>query len=279
MPLAALGPILAGAAGVSGAATTAAWTAIGAGTVAGTNLIGAKLQGNAARDAAALQVGAADRAAQAQLQAQREALDFTKQQAGYDANVAEANRHANYDQYVASRGKTNSVADLLGMPHEQIPGYVPLPAFPGAAGPNGAGPTTPGAPGATAAGAGANRLPAAGSINWTADPETLGNQLTAYFKGHGVAPSEVPYWVREAGSLVARGQQLNDPQYADKRLAAAEIFGGGAASPAPATSPYRPPSALQVLNPSAPPYQALPVSPGLVLPTYRPQSAAAYLGM
>src|SRR5581483_3518193 len=70
-------------------------------------------------------------------------------------------------------------------------------------------------------------MPGQGEVDWTADPNTLATQLNAYFTKRGVAPSETPYWVQQASALVARGKELNDPTYADKRLAAADIFGGG----------------------------------------------------
>ncbi len=67
-------------------------------------------------------------------------------------------------------------------------------------------------------------------INWGADPQTLTQQLTAYFASKGVPPTEVPYWVSKAPELVQRGQELGNPGYADQRLGAADILGGGGAS-------------------------------------------------
>ncbi len=70
-------------------------------------------------------------------------------------------------------------------------------------------------------------------INWGADPQTLTQQLTAYFASKGVPPTEVPYWVSKAPELVQRGQELGNPGYADQRLGAADILGGGGGSSAP----------------------------------------------
>jgi hypothetical protein len=271
MPLAVLGPILAGAAGTSAAATTAAWGAIAAGGAVAGNLVGAHMQGGAARDAAASTAAAANHAADVQGQAQKDTLAFQERQAAHDDTVAEANRKANYDQWVASRSKLNSVADLLGMPHESIPGYVPLPPSPiGASGPGApAGAVSGGAQPASGAGA----TPA---INWSSP--TLAADLSAFFKGRGVSDHEVPYWVAKAPELLARGQQLNDPQYATKRLLEADVFGGGAPA---AGGPMTAPSAQMALGMAPPPtaYRTPAVAPALALPMYRPQSAAAYLGM
>jgi hypothetical protein len=79
-------------------------------------------------------------------------------------------------------------------------------------------------------------------VNWTADPATLTQQLNSYFTSKGVATTETPYWVSKAAELVQRGQQLNDPTYADKRLAAADIFGGQSAPQTSATAQAAPTS-------------------------------------
>ncbi len=69
--------------------------------------------------------------------------------------------------------------------------------------------------------------PAGGAIDWTADPATLTQQLTAFFASKGVPPTEVPYWVSKAPELVARGKEINNPNYAMDRLNAADSLGGG----------------------------------------------------
>jgi hypothetical protein len=82
--------------------------------------------------------------------------------------------------------------------------------------------------------------PAPAGIDWTAPPDQLASSLTNYFQKAGKPATEVPYWVTQAPSLVARGKELNDPNYANKRLAAADIFGGGGASPVSSVLPPRP---------------------------------------
>lgn len=273
MPLAALGPILAGAVGTSAAATTAAWGAIAAGTMAGTNLVGAHMQGNAARDAARMQTGAADRAAEAQREGQREAQAFLERQAGYDANVAETNRHANYDQYVASRAKLNSVADLLGMPHEQIPGYVPLPSSPFAGGAAGARPVGSGAtpPAAAARGGSAEDLRAliAGGM----DPQQAVAQFNQRY-GRTTGNEARYYDPSQHGGVATIGLP---EAYLSLEPNGWQITPRGNSAP---SGPYRAPSIEGVFGGSAtPPYRPQPMTPALALPAYRPQSVAAYLGM
>lgn len=153
MPLAALGGILAGAAGTSAAATAGAWGAIGAGTAAATGLVGASKQASGARDAAATQSDAATKAAKLQTDAANHAADlkakadadtlaFTKQQAALDEQRAEAANRANYDQWKAKADQHNAMADMIGVPRVSVPSYVPLT-------PNTTGPTS----GAAAGGA------------------------------------------------------------------------------------------------------------------------------
>jgi len=84
-------------------------------------------------------------------------------------------------------------------------------------------------------------------IDWTAPPDQLAQSLTNYFTKAGVSAHEVPYWVGKAGELVARGKETGDPNYANKRLAAADVFGGGGgAAPRsvamPATAPMMAPA-------------------------------------
>lgn len=114
MPLAALGPILIGAAGTSAAATTAAWGAIGAGAMAGSSMYGAHKQASAAEDAAAAQTAANDKA-----------LAFQKTQAENDYQNQESTRRANFDQWSARQTSNNSVRRALGLGAINIPGYVP----------------------------------------------------------------------------------------------------------------------------------------------------------
>ncbi len=203
------------------------------------------------------QIDAADRAAQiaadaskygtdAQTAASKAAEAFARQQAEAAYIASETANKANYGQYLAREHRLQSVGDLLGAGPRETPAYVPQPD------PMLNGPSSPQSVGQVLS----KGSPAASAVNWTADPDTLGKQLTGYFASKGVAPTEVPYWVSKAGELVARGKEINDPAYADKRLAAANILGGGGqAAPAvskPAYQPYVAPSIAQLFAQYAP---------------------------
>ena len=125
MPLAALGPILLGAAGTSAAATTAAWGAIGAGATAGLGFAGASKQAGAAQRAAELQTASANRAADIQAKAAADALAFQRQQAEADWRNSEITRQANYEQWRSGQQRLSPLGELLGLGPRQIPGYVP----------------------------------------------------------------------------------------------------------------------------------------------------------
>lgn len=151
MPLAALGPILLGAAGTTAAATTAAWGAIGAGVSAGTSLIGAHMQAGAAEDAAHLQVDASKYAADKQDAAAQRAEAWQRQQAEAQWQQQETDRKANYDQWAAKRRNIGSIGKFLGLGSGgDIPAYVPSVdprlTAPGAPLPAGPGQTPPGGP-------------------------------------------------------------------------------------------------------------------------------------
>lgn len=125
MPLAALAPILMGAAGTSAAATTAAWGAIGAGAMAGANIYGANKQSGAASDAANAQMQAANHAADVQAKSAADTLAWQKQQAENDYRNQEATRRANFDQWASGMGAKNSVRAALGLGRVNVPVYVP----------------------------------------------------------------------------------------------------------------------------------------------------------
>ncbi len=152
MPLAALGPILAGTAGAAGAAaTTGAWTAIGAGALGATQLIGASKQAGAAQKAAAITSAATTKGAELQAESQRQQLEFTKAEAERQRLADEATRRANYEQWAAGQRRHGTLAQLLGLPDPEIPGYVPgyTPGTLGAASgmpASGTSPTTPAGP-------------------------------------------------------------------------------------------------------------------------------------
>jgi hypothetical protein len=213
-------------------ALAALTAAAGAGGAVASGAIGAHAAGSAANTAA----GAQTAAMQTQLQAEREAtaaqtaasdkqLAYNTQQAALARQDAETNREGDYASWAAREGRLGTIGEALGLPARQIPAFRPLGADPSAGGSSGA-PVS------------AATLPKQGEVDWTAAPDKLGQQLTGYFTSRGVNPGEVPYWVSKAAELVQRGQQLNDPAYADKRLAAADVFGaiGGRPAAAPAGS-------------------------------------------
>lgn len=175
----------------------------------------AKIQSDAARRASQQQIAATTAATAAATKGNEESLAFQQQQADRAYDTDEVNRHGTYDQWAAREGRLSTIGGMLGMPAREIPGYVPLPARGGSG--------SSGQPSAAL-------MPAQGEVDWSAAPNVLQGQLAAFFTKRGAPTSEVPYWVGKAQELVARGQELKDPLYASKRLAAADIFGGGQAS-------------------------------------------------
>jgi type II secretory pathway pseudopilin PulG len=184
---------------------------ITAAATAGSSVAAAKMQSSAAKKAAALQAQSAASAQAAQTSATDQALQFQKDQAALDNARQETNRRADYDQWAARENRISTLGQALGLGARQIPGYVPGPMSG----------QTPGTIAGTAGASGGDRLSAAASVDGS--PASL----DAFFKSQGVANSETPYWAGKWQELVARGKELNDPQYAAKRLAAAEVFGGG----------------------------------------------------
>jgi hypothetical protein len=162
---------------------------LAASAAAGGSVASAAISSNAAKSAAAanaaalekstaLQTTAQTHAADVQTSAADKALAFERQQAAYDASVAETNRKANYDQYVDRQSMLGSVGEALGLPHRNISPYTPLPASPYALTPGDAlgqpKPTAPGAP------------PAGGDPR---DPAFINAQLQGVYKQLGVAPT------------------------------------------------------------------------------------------
>lgn len=240
------------------------WGAVGA-TAAGTGaIVAAKMQSSAGRDAANTTAAAANHAADLSSQANAEALAFQKQQAENAFQNSEAARRANYDQYADQRRRVGSVGDAFGVPgFGDVPPYVP-----------GVDPNLTGTGGAPSVGdvlSGPSSSGGAPSVNFSAPADQLTAQLNAYFKSRGVANTETPYWVSKAAELVARGQQLNDPNYAMKRLAAADIFGGSSGATAP-------PPVGSVGDYLSPQYSRAPIAPALPLPSLYPAgSIGSYL--
>lgn len=192
-------------------ALPAFWGALAAGTAGAAGIYGANKSSETAQQGQKQQADAnADAIAEQQRQDAIQKQEFDQQQAAAKAQWdAEQNIRAPYR--AAGSAALGSLGDILGV------------NFRGGGGaPSGSGT----APTPSQGGSG----PTPQGIDWTASAPALTQSLTNYFQKAGVPASEVPYWVQQAPSLVARGQQLNDPNYANKRLAAADIFGGGPSS-------------------------------------------------
>jgi hypothetical protein len=209
----------------------------------GLNYLGQQQQLGANQDALTQQLAATKYASDAQSQSAANQLAFLKQQAGYDAASAEANRAGNYDQWAAKQRQLGTVGQALGLPARDIPAYVPLPAYGGGttAPAPGTGPAGTVAPGVVGPGPGPSAT--SGGLPQIDPSKPIGPQAAAYIQSRGGTPNptSADYWQSKWPELVARGQQLGDPLYAQKRLAAADELGGGGAAPAAAALPrYQP---------------------------------------
>lgn len=207
------------------ATSTIIGISVAAGT-AGAGIYAAHEQSGAAKDAAKTQADASTHAADIQSKAADEQLAFQRQQAENDWRNQQQTQQANYNQWAAGRGRLRSLGAMTGIDIGADPAYVPGidPRFDTGASPlpssTTASPTTSGPPTSAPTG------PVDGSAA----------SISAFFKSKGVPDTETPYWVSKWPELVARGQELGDPDYAMKRLAAADIFGGGGGAAAPASA-------------------------------------------
>jgi len=270
-----------GGAGAAGGGTAGGVGAAAAGGGAGMGLnytqlllggagVGANLYGQnkalaANKDALSQQLESTKYATDAQTKSAAESLAFLRQQAGYDASVAEANRFGDYDQWAAKQEQLGSVGSMLGLPSRRIPTYVPLPTYPGGA------PT--GAPGT--AGPGATGAPASAGL-----PNIQGGDVAAqvadYFKSRGVTPnaSTPQYWAQKWQEFGAR-----DPQYFNMRLSQADEFGGGAPAAAVAAPQRRYQTQGQPLGAVGDYFADASAGIGqLQMPTIRPRSYGGAVG-
>lgn len=198
-----------------------------AGVAGGTAaVVGAKMQSNSARDSADKQTVAANHAADLQDAAAQRAEVFSRQQAENAWQNQQATQRANYEQQKARFGTIAGLAGQYGLNVGAMPDYV-AGVDPRYTDSSMSLPSSATAPPAAGTIAGATPQ----GIDWTAPAPQLGASLSAYFKSKGVSDQEVPYWVSKAPELVARGKEINDPEYANKRLAAADVFGGGSSAP------------------------------------------------
>lgn len=210
-------------------------TAIGTGG----NLVGGIIQTKAAQAAADAQAAAAKYAADLQDAAAKRTEQFLREQAENQFQNSEASRHGNYDQWRARETRLSNLSATLGAGARDIPDYVPgvdpryLPGGTTSStttGPGGT--TTPGGPTSKT-----QVEPGGAQLAVDGTPASI----SAYFKSRGVPDTETAYWVSKWPELVARGKEINDPNYAMKRLAAADIFGGGGAAPQQPSPPaYQP---------------------------------------
>lgn len=289
MPLAALGPILIGAAGTSAAATAGAWTAIASGATIGANIWGAKkqtsaqqnaaqIQADAAKETARIQAESAAKAAALQKQANDETLAFSKQQATYGAQSTEVDRHANYDQWAAQQRRLGSIGEMVGLGPREIPGYVasPTPNF-----------DTPGGGGAMS-GAGIVGTPSPATIGGTpsgnpTDPAFINSQLQNVYKslgvqptGPGSGPTDIAYM---AGKVLQTGGWTPQnasywPDRIKQELALAKS-GGAPVAAKTAANPYRSVGDY-LISPSAPTAALVRMAPALSRPAPL-QSVGSYL--
>lgn len=192
------------------------------------DVFGSAMQGRAADRASQITADAARYAADRTAEANAQALDFERRMAQNAFANSEVGRRTDYGQWAARERRLGFIGDEVGMPAREIPDFIPGvdPQFGGSGGSGGAG----GSSGGGMYPSRPENMPKDGEVNWSASPDVLRSQLSAFFKARGVADSEVPFWVSKAGELVARGREINDPNYANKRLAAADIFGGGASA-------------------------------------------------
>lgn len=182
------------------------------------SLFGSHEQKKASDTATQASVAAQNHAADLEKQAADEALAETRRQSQQALYSNEAARKGNYGIYAAGQRRLGTLSQLAGFGAREIPDYVPDPGVAGGGGGSGA--------------------PSAASGPAPAiDPSKgdIGQQVSAYFKSRGVSDQETPYWVQKWSEFGSK-----DPAYFNQRLAAADIFGGGA----PAATATPPPGSL-----------------------------------
>lgn len=160
----------------------------------GGGVIAAKSAGSAAKR----QAQATNRAAELESASTDKALAFQKEQAARDEARYEASQRANYNQYVSRVKAAQGLGRELGF---NIPDAAPYES--------------------SLLGAGGNTTGAMPAVS--ADKGDIGQQVSAYFKSRGVSDQETPYWVEKWSEFGAK-----DPAYFNQRLAAADVFSGGA---------------------------------------------------
>ena len=259
---------------------TAIALAVGAGTAA-SGIYAAHKQAGSAHEAVTAQTAASDKAAEIQAQSAADTLAYTKEQEARARLDADTTQHANYDQWRAAQVYQNANAgararniNALGarygvaardIPEMEIPAYRGLDV--GAAG-SGAGAAATPAP-TIAGGPGAPAPPAP-----TIAGGDIAAQVADYYKARGVTPNptSVAYWAQKWNEFGAR-----DPAYFNRRLAAADEFGG---APGLATSTVgaamRGPAAPAALPVTASGGSTPPINPALTVDPYQRRTVRDY---
>lgn len=230
---------------------------------AGTSIYAANRQSQAAADATRAQQRANDRAA-----------NLTRNTAIADTSNQENARRMAYETQMRRYQAASGLARELGFTVPPPPEYTPLqqpdlsaeqvldipnspkkPVQPSA---------KPPLPTASATG-----LPSVSRSNGD-----LASQISSFFRSRGVSDTETPYWVQKWDELEARGRELNDPGYANRRLSQADIFGGQRSTSSATRSPL-----AAILLAQQRPQTLTPPPTDLNPPGYRPPfSLANYLG-
>lgn len=239
------------------------WGLAATGVGAAASLFGGKKAAEANKEAAKLQSDASNLAGQRQAEAAANTLKFEKDQAAQTRADNITAQNANFGQWGyrqntirpyqgAGLAANNTLAQLLGLPaqNQDLPDLPSAPNFAGSG-------QTPSAA--------ANRPLATIDASKPLQP-----QLAAYLKAQGGDPAEAPYFESKWAELNQRGQQLNDPAYAVKRLAAADSILKASGQPAAAPQP-------QTIGMYAgmPPVAPTPAGTGSTLP-FIPLSIGSY---
>lgn len=207
----------------------------------------AQIQSDSANKSAQIQSDSANKSAELQAGSAREALDYSRGQS-----------QLSLDQYNQQQVRLQPYRNLgnfaLGLPNEAAPAPLQLPSM-------------------QSSGQQSSRaLP-------KIDPsKPIGPQAEAYITAQGgtPAPTSGAYWDAKWAELTARGNEIGDPNYALKRLAAAdELGGGGGSAPTSSMAPTARQPVTLGYKPTATPFVA---RPPMTAPLQTPQLRYRPLG-
>jgi hypothetical protein len=244
---------------------TAIAIAVGAGT-AGAGIYSAHKQAGSAHEAVTAQTAASDKAAEIQAQSAADALAYTKAQEAQARIDADTTQRGNYDQWRAAQvyqnanagaraRNINALGARYGVAARDIP-EMAIPEYRSTIAGDAAGPGAPATPTPTIAGG------------------DIAAQVADYYKARGVTPNptSVAYWAQKWNEFGAR-----DPAYFNRRLAAADEFGG---APGLATSTVgaamRGPAAPAALPVTASVGSTPPINPALTVDPYQRRTVRDY---